>query len=292
MSDNEETTLVLKDGAPDNDADEIKHKLQENLHRTIKETTGGITNMSDLEHKVEDNINKKLEKVEEAVNDPEKFVRSLKGSFLDQVNDKAKNVVARAFDYVLSVILILIQALHCNHSTLHHIQTSLDLRQDAAELAAAFGEVEGMLASFSVCARENIGIYRSLQYLSILIMAYGFIAAMFVWVHSTRLNKESESKDKTIKDGIYACTDRVPVFDTLLEIPVALRYGFKSTVVLWALFALNMVGLLFINMEFDEKFAVDATAFLWSSLIVAYNLGRLTGDISQYWILHANAERK
>eukprot|EP00957_Ditylum_brightwellii_P149079 11351511-Ditylum_brightwellii.AAC.1 len=90
--------------------------------------------------------------------------------------------------------------------------------------------------------------------------------------------------------GYYKFTDRIPILDSLFEIPIALFCHPLSTVLLWLMFAAVCVAMFFIFKEYQETHqdknasaTANAAVFLNTIIVALYHLYKLTGGLSQYW---------
>eukprot|EP00957_Ditylum_brightwellii_P081325 6186379-Ditylum_brightwellii.AAC.1 len=88
---------------------------------------------------------------------------------------------------------------------------------------------------------------------------------------------------RSTTSGIYQCTDRIPIVDSLFEIPVAFVKHPLSTILLWLLFAVASISMYFVFIDFQaaqEKELGKSTAFGFSIFVVLYQLYKLTGGLS------------
>eukprot|EP00957_Ditylum_brightwellii_P091732 6984668-Ditylum_brightwellii.AAC.1 len=58
---------------------------------------------------------------------------------------------------------------------------------------------------------------------------------------------------KSTVGDIYRCTDRIPIIDSLFEIPIAFAKQTLSTVVLWTMLAIASVAMYFVFHEYEER---------------------------------------
>lgn len=237
-----------------------------------------------------------IEPVTEVLDNPGEFLSQV---LLDKVNTSAKSVVKCSIDFLLALALLFVQAVNCNmqiHLVKEHlaeiraVNSTIHGRIHAAEILAKTA------VDLEVCdsAEDHIKKYELLPYLGGALFAYGVIVAIFVWLHSYFTVKKMKMKEASPLKKLYACTDRIVVFDSLLEIPTALQHSPISTIFLWVMFAIGCVFLALMNGDFVKQFGehVDQSSFQLNSAMVAFNLYKLTGDTSQYWVLWVTTKEK
>ena len=95
-------------------------------------------------------------------------------------------------------------------------------------------------------------------------------------------------------DKLYGCTNRIPLIDSIIEIPIAFILAPKTTLLLWLIYAAQLSGIVMMMVVFIKELEetntkYDKSALYLSSYLVAYNIFRLTGDVSQYFVIISNS---
>jgi len=117
---------------------------------------------------------------------------------------------------------------------------------------------------------------------------YSLVAGMIVVIHAILIR----DKEKPVIQGIFSWTDRIPVIDCILEIPICLYIAPFITLFLWVMHVTCSVGLLILIIKYGEADHVDGnmSAFILTAILVSFDLYRLTGDIAQYYVINKAAE--
>merc|ERR1712045_84064 len=102
-------------------------------------------------------------------------------------------------------------------------------------------------------------------------------------------------KDHSAPDvqDIFECTDRIPIIDSLLEIPICMWHAPFITTFLWINFLACCIGIFFFVQEYERATFENAnlTAFVLNAFLVAFDLYRLSGDIAQYYVTYKAAKK-
>jgi len=192
---------------------------------------------------------------EEGIPDKEKTVEVMSPMrLIELAHEKAKDVLDNAFHLVIAQVLLFFQNSNCQHS------------EDA----------------FS---RVGDG---SFQWITLSIAIYGFLIATIVIIHAIRYRESGESPIQ----NIYKWTDRIPIIDSLLEIPIAMWISPFVTIFLWAVFLACCTGLIVLIVSYNEAAFENGntSTFALTAFLVGFDLYRMTGNISQYYVTHKSAK--
>jgi len=229
------------------------------------------------------------------------FAENLINDTFGELNVMAKQTINTAFSYVLAVFLFAFQIINKE-------QPVPDF--DSLNITETFSLLTNTTTAFTTNAfvfdkRTEVPFYISCG-----CAAYGSILSMMVLYKARNSSKGGEFNSSTISK-LYEFTDKIPIIDSILEIPVALSQEFWITIFLWVASLTVSVALLvaFLWNGSDLEGTVDAAigrfevlspsdlaTELYSNLYAGYLLlFRLTGDVSQFYVLeqaHKKFERE
>lgn len=226
-------------------------------------------------------------------------------TFIGQINEKAKVIVGAGFDYILSLMLVFLQASGCTlaidpsdvyntlNETIRGGDSSMkdnvtDFFDFSGNKTLEINETTIENLDFSDLLNCDLGKTFRLDnielVITILCLAYGLFASIGIWIHASFVQKAG----KSTLEGIYKCTDRIPILDSLFEIPIALYIAPIATIFLWLIFSVCCGGLLFVILGFSRNSdkTAQVNAFIFTNFMVGFHLYKLTGDISQYYVLN------
>lgn len=208
--------------------------------------------------------------------------------FLGNVSDRAKPCISKAIDYTLLVILLLLQFMQCSPATLDNLQEHVkDNKLN-----------ETSVSDFYSCnmSDSSLILYSSETYINVLVIMaisvgiiIGVLYGAFVWIHARRIE---ELPIHPWTEKLYKCTDKILIIDSAIEIPISFYMAPGMTVFLWSLFACCFVGSIFMltiyskSVEHDEQ---AITVFGTNLALVGLSLFKLTGEVSQYWVLYKSS---
>jgi hypothetical protein len=205
----------------------------------------------------------------------------------------AKPCIAKAIDYTMLEILLLVQYTRCKRPSVTQLikeqaKYAKNNPGDPFVPPALFScDTEGSPSVFFQSS-ENAAINALIMTTISISIFYGVFCGIVVWYHSSRKAKDVEIHPVTEK--LYKCTDRIIVFDTLVEIPISFFWAPLMTVFLWFSFSTSIVGLFFLSKNYNKIMVEDDNAqavFFSSAVVTGISLFKLTGEISQYWVKYA-----
>lgn len=211
--------------------------------------------------------------------------------FLGFVGDNAKPCIAKAIDYLMVSGLLLLQFFRCQPITTQELYDSV--KDDPSKLTAL-----NATSVYSCDASDTSIIFSSSnQTVNILIiiavvlgLSYGFLMAIGIWIHSKK--QADNVKVHPLTEKLYNFTDKIIIVDTLLEIPISFFWAPLMTIILWGFFALAVTAVFLIADLYNKNVQGDENAqavFTSSAFLVVFSLFKLTGDISQYWVMFVTA---
>ena len=94
--------------------------------------------------------------------------------------------------------------------------------------------------------------------------------------------------------GICDWADRIPVTDSLLEMPFCFWIAPLFTLFLWTGYLLCCVGFTVLVMSYKKESDENGnlSAFVLTACLVGFDLYRLTGDISHYIVINKSADTR
>jgi len=196
--------------------------------------------------------------------------------------ERAKSVMDIALHLLIVQVLLFLQRRNCEIGAdlLENLVTDkdrIDTIDSLSECDIKF-EISNLNTEFSI---------------AIAIAAYGLLLPMIVLFHASFVKDHSAPKIH----NIFECTDRIPIFDSLLEIPICMWHAPFLTTFLWINFLACCVGIVFFGLEYQAAAEIETldnpnlTAFALNAFLVLYDLYRLTGDIAQYYVTYTEAKR-
>jgi hypothetical protein len=198
----------------------------------------------------------------------------------------AKPCIAKAIDYTMLEILLLVQYTRCKRPSVTQyaknnpgdlfVPPSLFSCDTQGSPSVFFQSSENAAINALIMTTISIGIF------------YGLFCGIVVWYHSSRKAKDVEIHPVTEK--LYKWTDRIIVIGSLLEIPISFFWAPLMTVFLWFSFSTSIVGLFFLSKNYNKIMVEDDNAqavFFSSAVVTGISLFKLTGEISQYWVKYA-----
>ena len=204
------------------------------------------------------------------------------------VSEKAKPCIAKAIDYTLLVALLLLQFMKCSPATAEDIYLSVQENTFNKTTVYSCDINDGTLLLSSdktlngfVLAAIVIGI------------SYGVLVSVIIFLHSSRKGKDIQIH--LLTQGLYKCTDKIMVIDSVLEIPISFFWAPMMTIFLWSFFSASAIGLFLMSRLYNDRVLDDENAkavFSSSAMLVLLSLFKLTGDISQYWVLYTASTSK
>ena len=203
--------------------------------------------------------------------------------FLGNVSDRTKPWVVKAIDYTLLVILLLLQFMQC--SPANKLQ---DYMEDNKSNETTFSD----LYSCSMGDSSSL-LYSSDMYINVLVIMtisigiiIGVLYGAFVWIHAGGVQ---ELPIHPWTEKLYKCTDKILLIDTAIEIPISFYMAPIMTIFLWSMFTACFFGLIFLSTMYGDIMKDDEnakTVFGTNSMLVGLSLFKLTGEVSQYWVLY------
>jgi hypothetical protein len=210
---------------------------------------------------------------------PDKVVRE---KILGFVSEKAKPCVNKAMDYTLLVVLLLLQFTRCKPPILEDVVNSIN-DKTFNETTIYNCDIDGNTLLFSSDSSVNIIVLTAI----IIGISYGILISAGIWFHASRRSKDL--KIHPLAEGLYKFTDKILIIDSALEIPISFFWAPFMTVFLWLFYLVFVIGLFLLSRLYNERVSDDENAksiFSTSSTLVALSLFKLTGDVSQYWVLY------
>jgi len=201
-------------------------------------------------------------------------------------NSRAKDVVTKGIDYTLLIFLLILQYMKCKPPA------SAEEFAVAASAGSLKDSIFGKCDVTGLEKDESTIMTIGITVAAVLTIAYGILSSIFVWVHASyNFNKKPGDDVRSNAEMIYECTDKIFIIDPILEIPISFVFAPIMTVFLWAVYAGFLIGLYFTTEIYAEKLengvsSNESHVFNASSFMVALSLLKLTGEISQYWVIY------
>ena len=134
------------------------------------------------------------------------------------VADRAKPCVAKAIDYTLLVVLLLLQFMRCTPATSQQIIDGVS--------NGTFNTTSTATSIYSCDLTGNTSLLFSSTTASSLFiitavaiaLIIGIFYSVFVWVHAHKLE---EVTIHPWTDKLYKCTSKIIILDTFIEIPIS-----------------------------------------------------------------------
>lgn len=201
------------------------------------------------------------------------------------ISAKAKGVMTKGVDYTLLIMLLVLQYMRCEPSDWNDVLTNINNGTIDASKTDTFyscDQNDSLISSPGIIAAVIISL------------AYGLFASIFVWIHAARRFKHLEHVETKVVENIYNWTGKLILVDSIIEIPITFFWAPFMTVFLWGSFLLLVIGLGFTANNFAEKVEDPSASntFNMSFFLVVLSLLKLTGEISQYWVMYKAAVAK
>jgi len=193
---------------------------------------------------------------------------------IDLVHEIGKRIFDDCFHLIIAELLLFFQHKNC------------EIQTDAAQ-----GVVEGETISLSNLVTcdiyEDILNIDKMFLISVGLLGYGFCIAIIIFVHAHFI----KDHDRPPVQDMFKWTDRIPLFDSLFEIPICMWVAPVVTILLWAAYlgCCVLLIMLFIAYNKAEHVGGNPSAFAVTAVLVAFDLYRLTGNIAQYYVINKSA---
>jgi len=213
-------------------------------------------------------------------------------SLSEKSMEMAKNIVAYALNNMLTVFLLLLLFIGCGGENLEDTQKGLiktaiessQMLNGTINIEDASKEITDKIIKegldYKECAVNAWGNQMWWVLIILSLGGYSLLAALLVWFHAKFYIKKEE---KLSNMRLYRVTDSFPIIDSILEIPIAFAVAPIATGLLWLIFAGNVCLLFFIGKNF-AKDGGNMNAYLSNSVLIGYQLIRINGDLSQYYV--------
>lgn len=196
---------------------------------------------------------------------------------IDLAHEKAKEVFDGGFHLTIAQVLLFFQHRNC------------ELNENVANSIFDSEDPEFSLNSLYECdltlGSQNMN---SETLIALAIASYGATAVLVVIVHVFFI----KDQDKPPVQNYFDWTDRFPLIDSLLEIPICLCIAPLFTICIWLAYLACCVGLICIIIGYKdaEHEGGNLSAFAMTACLVGFDLYRLTGDICQYYVISKSAD--
>jgi len=209
--------------------------------------------------------------IEEGSNPTKEKPKATIATMIDIAREKAKEVIDGSFHLLIAQALLFFQLRNCQISErvivdwYEHGNTTIS---DIYDCDVAF-ELSNIDRDFMIA----LGI-----------ATYSLIVGIIVVVHAILMQDKGEPSIQST----FKWTDRIPIIDCLLEIPICLVKAPFATMFLWVMDIACCVGLVILIIEYGKANHEDGntSAFILTAFLVSYDLYRLTGDIAQYYVVN------
>jgi hypothetical protein len=217
----------------------------------------------------------------------EDIPETLAAKLLGNVSDRAKPCLSQAIDYTLLVLLLLLQFMRCSPAKLEDLQDYVtDNKLNETTVSAFY--------SCDIGDKSTLLLHSSETYLNVLVIMaisagiiIGILYGAFVWFHAWCGKEDTPIHSWTKK--LYKCTDKMLLIDTVIEIPISFYMAPIMSIFVWSMFAACSFGLIFLSKMYGDIMKDDEnakTVFVTNSMLVGLSLLKLTGEVSQYWVLY------
>lgn len=222
----------------------------------------------------------------------ENIQETLVAKFLGNVSDRAKPCLSKAIDYTLLVLLLLLQFMRCSPAKLEDLQAyAIDNKLNETAASTFY--------SCDITGNKSTLLYSSETYVNALVIMsiftgiiIGILYGAFVWFHARGID---DLHIHPWTEKLYKCTDKILVIDSAIEIPISFYIAPVMTIFLWSMFTACCSGLIFLSIMYGNIMEDDEnakTVFGTSSILVGLSLFKLTGEVSQYWVLYKASASK
>jgi hypothetical protein len=195
-------------------------------------------------------------------------------TMIDIAREKAKEVIDASFHLFIAQAILFFQLRNC--------QISETVIVDIYKYGnATISDIYDCDVAF-----ELSNIDRDFM-IALGIATYSLILGMIVVFHAMLMRDKGEPNIQ----NIFNLTDRIPIIDCLIEIPLCLCEAPFVTLFLWAMDIACCVGLISLVIEYGKAKHEDGntSAFILTAFLVSYDLYRLTGDVVQYYVINKAA---
>jgi len=252
-------------------SDEEKGKEDRLLQSEVKTTGPGMSVVSEIQDSIRAQSMK--DKVEPPV------------TLIDLAHAKAKDVFDIGFHLVIAQALLFFQHRNCEID-----QYAFARQFNLSQNKTGSDSVDNVW-DFYDCdvAFELRSLSREMQ-ISLGIASYSFIAGIAVVAHAIFMKNRQEPPIQ----GIFKWTDRIPIIDSIIEIPLCLWVAPFITLLLWVAYILCCAGLVILVISYEKEAYENGnlSAFALTACLVGFDLYRLTGNIAQYYVINKSANKK
>ena len=213
------------------------------------------------------------------------------------VSDSAKPCVAKALDYTLLVLLLVLQFMRCSPPSTDDLIEQLKLEDGNLNVTYIKSDL-GSIYSCDISSTQSSVFFASNSWINGLVFSaiiiafiYGLVGGVGVWIHSMH---RADIEVPPMVQKLYSITDRIMIIDTLIEIPIAFYWTPIATLLMWIFFCISCVGLTLLSVLYARTVPNDPNAqsvFNTSAFLVAFSLFKLTGEVSQYWVQYTAATK-
>uniref|UniRef100_A0A7S1UPK4 Uncharacterized protein n=1 Tax=Grammatophora oceanica TaxID=210454 RepID=A0A7S1UPK4_9STRA len=188
----------------------------------------------------------------------------------NRVKRKAKDLVSTAIEFTLAVVTIM---------------TTTQNAGNYVTVCTGFGFYTGEVCEISddrsYATVLPTGLDSASWSLTLGVIVYAVAVAVFAMVHAYR---QTESPMPRVEvEEAYKKTNKIPVVDGFLEIPLACRHVEGRSrilvVVAWTIWCLVMAALIYVL-----SYSYNDSSSLASIFLAAYTFYRLTADLCEYWV--------
>lgn len=245
---------------------------EDRLLQSVMKTTGpGTSVVSEIQDSIRE------QSMEDKVEPPV--------TLIDLAHAKAKDVFDISFHLVIAQALLFFQHRNCE------IDEYAFARSFSLSLNGTSSDSIDSIWDFYDCdvAFELRSLNREMQ-ISVGIASYSFIAGIAVVAHAMFMKNQQEPPIQ----GIFKWTDRIPIIDSIIEIPFCLWVAPFITLFLWVAYILCCGGLVILVISYEKEAYENGnlSAFALTACLVGFDLYRLTGNIAQYYVINKSANKK
>jgi len=271
-SEGQEASPVISDEENGEDDDQNEIEGQEASSVISDEENGEDDDLNDSEGQEESSVISDKENAEEDTS-MENTEATSPIRLLEMAYEKVKDISNDGFHLVISQAIFFFQKRNC---TIH--EDAIDLIKNGSL---------GLSDIYSCNVQYQLQNLEKDFLITLGIAIYSFLATILVIGHALHMTEQGYSPIQ----GIYKCTDRIPIFDSLLEIPIALYLSPFVTIFLWSVFLACCAGLAILIASYREAEFENGnvSTFILTAFLVGFDLYRWTGNISQYYVINKTA---
>lgn len=205
-------------------------------------------------------------------------------TLVDLAQEKAKEIFDIGFHLAIALALLFFQHRNCE----------IDENAFASNFIPSLGgnktDIDSLWDFYDCNVPFELRELSKEMQISLGIAAYGFTSGVAVILHAIFM----KDQDKPPIQGIFDWTDRIPVIDSLLEMPFCFWIAPLFTLLLWTAYLLCCAGLTVLVVSYEKESYENGnlSAFILTACLVGFDLYRLTGDISQYIVIHKSADTR